>query len=354
MPESLRRKSFLLKHWQWLGLLTVLISGLIVWRVATWAFKLIISKVIRRKIDKDETRLLEQSVRPLGLLLMAVTWIAWAQWLSLPVEALQVIDVTFKFVAAAAAVWFAFRVVDLLAAAMAKRTTEVESRIDSLLISFVRTIMRIIVLIIGIIIIAENFDVKITGLVAGLGVGGIAIALAAQDTLGNFFGSLAVMFERPFRAGDFIKVGDIEGVVEDVGLRSTRLRTPLDSVVTVPNSTLAKSPVDNMGARRYRRWRTILSVTYDTKPEQIEAFCKGVRELIKDREFLRQDVAQAYLYDFSPVSLQILVLVFFEAPDINTELQAKHQLALDIINLAEKLDVKFVHAPVLEPESTIP
>lgn len=349
MPQSLRRKGFLLEHWQWLGLVAIFIIGLIVWRVATWVFAAIIGRIARRKMDEDEIRLLKRSVRPLGLLLMAVTWIGWARLLSLPVEALQIIDNAFRFIAGAAAIWFAFRAVDFLAVVMSKRATGVESRIDNLLISFFRTIMRIIVVLIGIVIIAENFDIKITGLVAGLGVGGIAIALAAQDTLGNFFGSLAVMFERPFRAGDFIKVGDIEGVVEDVGLRSTRLRTPLDSVVTVPNSTLAKSSVDNIGARRYRRWRTILSVTYDTKPGNIDAFCEGLRELIRDREFLRQDAFQIYLNDFSPQSLQVLVHVFFEAPDIDTELKARHQLALDILNLAEKIGVKFVHPHEPEP-----
>jgi MscS family membrane protein len=343
MPQSLRRKGFLLEHWQWLGLFIILLLGLAVWRIATWVLAALIGRLARRKIDEDEINLLKRSVRPLGLLLMSVTWIGWARLLSLPLEALQVIDNAFRFVAGAAAVWFAFRVVDFLAVVMSKRATGLESRIDSLLISFVRTIMRIIVVLIGIVIIAENFDVKITGLVAGLGVGGIAIALAAQDTLGNFFGSLAVMFERPFRSGDFIKVGDIEGVVEDVGLRSTRLRTPLDSIVTVPNSTLAKSSVDNIGARRYRRWRTILSVTYDTKPETIESFCEGVRKLIPEREFLRQDAVQVYLHDFSPQSLQVLVQVFFEAPDIDTELTARHKLALDILNLAEKLGVKFIH-----------
>jgi small-conductance mechanosensitive channel len=118
-------------------------------------------------------------------------------------------------------------------------------------------------------------------LLAGLGIGGIAFALAAKDTVENLFGSVTVLVDRPFQVGDWVVIGDQEGTVEEIGFRSMRLRTFYNSRITIPNSLLVKSAVDNLGARRYRRVKCMIGVQYDTPPDRIEAFCEGIRELIR-------------------------------------------------------------------------
>jgi MscS family membrane protein len=257
-------------------------------------------------------------------------------------------------------VWLACLAVDLVAIYVARRGKRSgDLRVDDLLVPFIRAIMQIIVIAIGLVVIAENFGVEVTGILAGLGLGGIAIALAAQDTLGNFFGSLAILMERPFRAGDFVKVDKVEGTVVEVGLRSTRIRTPDESIVTLPNSTLAKASVDNLGARAYRRWFATIGVTYDTPPDKIDAFCRGIRELIVGRENLRQDVVQVSMYNFGPSSLDIRLVCFFDTSNFEEELAARHRLALDIMRLANELGVDFafptntIHFQQTEPISVV-
>ena len=126
------------------------------------------------------------------------------------------------------------------------------------------------------------------GILTGLGIGGLAFALAAKDTLSNLFGSLTVLIDKPFRIGDWVNIGGIEGIIEEVGLRSTRIRTFYDSLITVPNGTLTNVHVDNYGQRRSRRLNTKIGVQYDTPPERLEAFCEGIRELIRNHLKLKK------------------------------------------------------------------
>jgi MscS family membrane protein len=147
--------------------------------------------------------------------------------------------------------------------------------------------------------------------------------------------------ERPFQVGDWVLIGDIEGTVEELGFRSTRIRTFYNSLITLPNVNLISAAVDNYGARRYRRWKTTLGVTYDTPPEKIEAFCEGIRELIRRHPYTRKDFFLVFLNDFGASSVDILVYMFFETPDWDTELRERHRLAVDILRLAGRLEVEF-------------
>jgi MscS family membrane protein len=199
----------------------------------------------------------------------------------------------------------------------------------------------VFVVVIGIVFAADNLNIDVTSLLAGLGLGGLAFALAAKDLLGNFFGSVTVLLDRPFSIGDWVVIGDIEGTVEQVGFRSTRVRTFYNSLVTMPNSILTTTKIDNMGARRFRRMKQILSVTYDTSPEKIEAFCEGIRKIIQLHPYMRKDYYQVYFNEYGAASLNVLVYVFWATPDWSMELRERHRFLLDILRLAKQLDVEF-------------
>ena len=201
--------------------------------------------------------------------------------------------------------------------------------------------MKVFIFVFGMIYIADSLNIKVAPLLAGLGIGGIGFAFAARDTLENFFGSLTVVVDRPFQVGDWVVIGDVEGTVEDVGFRSSRVRTFYNSLVTIPNGNLVRATVDNYGRRKYRRWKTHVSITYDTPPEKIEAFCEGIRELIRVHPYTRKDYYQVWLHQFAPSSLDVLVYMFFEAPDWTTELRERQRLILDIIRLANHLGIEF-------------
>jgi len=150
-----------------------------------------------------------------------------------------------------------------------------------------------------------------------------------------------VLLDKPFHVGDWVKIGDLEGTVEEVGFRSTRIRTFYNSLITMPNATLIATAVDNLGARTYRRWSTMLSLTYDTPPEKIEAFCEGIRELVRRHPDMRKDYFHVYANEYGAASLNVLLYVFFQTPGWPEELKARHQLFLQILRLAREVGVEF-------------
>jgi MscS family membrane protein len=340
IPESLKG-GFLLEYWQWLGLFFIVITGSIADKVVAW----ILARNVTRWKNKHTgfQRLDNHVLRPLGLMAMAFIWWIGLGMMGLPDTALIILSIAVKLLVGLSGVWSAYRLVDVLYALLMHKAQGTANRFDDLLVPMISKSLKVFVTVIGIIFVADNLNVDVTSLLAGLGLGGLAFALAAKDLLGNFFGSVTVLLDRPFHIGDWVVVGDVEGSVETVGFRTTRIRTFYDSVITLPNSTLTNTTIDNMGARRFRRMKTMLGLTYDTPPEKIDAFCEGIRTLIQLHPYMRTEYYQVYFNQYSAVSLDILVYVFWNTPDWNTELRERHRFLLDILRLAKQLDVEFAY-----------
>ncbi len=342
MPAGLRESTFLLENWQWLGILVLVLLGLVVDRLATAVATRLWATFFRRKTPEDlEPGLAHASARPFGVIAMALTWTLGLPWLGLPPQPLGIFAFAVTFLVAAGAVWAAYRAVDVLAAFFEARARRTASKFDELLVPLVRKSLKIFIAAFGLVFVAENLDLHITGLLAGIGIGGLALALAAQDAVKNLFGSLTVILDRPFEVGDAIVAAGVEGTVVELGFRSTRIRTFDDSLVTLPNSNLIDAVVANRGKRNYRRWKTMLSLTYDTPPEKIEAFCEGVRELIRRHPHTRKDRFEVRFNQFGAASLDILIYLFFDTRDWSVELESRHRLGIDILRLAERLGVEF-------------
>ncbi len=242
---------------------------------------------------------------------------------------------------AGALVLLGFRGIDILTNVFERRAAKTESRLDDQLVPLARTALKGVVLVIGGLFVLGNLGVNVTSLVAGLGLGGLAIALAAQDTIRNLLGGVTIFADRPFQVGDWVVVNDIEGTVEHVGFRSSRVRTFYNSVVTVPNARIVDAHVDNMGLRQWRRYKTTLGLAYHTTPDQVQAFVEGVRALIRANPDMRKDYYIVEFHGFGAATLDILVYCFIAAPDWNAELRTRHVLNLDIMRLAEALGVEF-------------
>lgn len=342
VPPRLRQTTFVLEHWQWLGLLVLALLGVLADRLLSSALAWLTRRRLRRRGIEVEADVAHQGLRPFGLLAMALVWRVGDNLLALPLHAHNFIIVAVNFIAAAAGVWGAYRVVDLVAAAAAARAAQTSTKVDDLLVPLLRKTAKVFVTAMGLVFVAETTGVEVQSLIAGLGLGGLAFALAAQDTVKNLFGSVTVVIDRTFQVGDWVVIGgDVEGTVEEVGFRSTRVRTFYDSLVTIPNALLLTSKVDNMGARRHRRWRTLVSITYDTPADTIEAFCEGIRELVRKHPCTRKDYQQVWVNAFGPSSIDILVYVFHEVPDWTSELRERQRLLLDIVRLAARMGVEF-------------
>ena len=176
---------------------------------------------------------------------------------------------------------------------------------------------------------------------AGLGVGGLAVALAARDSLANLLGSILIMIEKPFRVGHQIRVSGTEGTVEDVGFRSTRIRTLDNSLISIPNNTVVNATVENLSLRVMRRQRLTIQVTYDTSREKLEELVAGIKQLITDHPLTSKTNFYVRFNDFGESSLNILVYFYIETTDRSTELEVREQVLLQIMDLAKRLTIDF-------------
>lgn len=337
----LLKRTQTLENWQWLGLLVIIVLGMTVSRLMAFAFVVFLRRLFQREELRLDTKLEKGFVVPIRIALMAWVWWLSLRPLGLPSDASMVLKRAAAAVSAAALVWAIYRLVDILGGYLAEKAARTANKFDDLVVPLVVRSLKVFVFVFGLVFVADTLGLNPRAALAGVGLGGLAFALAAQDTIGNVFGSVTILFDKPFQIGDWVVIDDIDGNVEEVGIRSTRIRTFYNSLVTVPNSKLTNAVVDNYGARRYRRYKTTIGVTYATPPEKIEAFCEGIRELIRRHPYTRTDYFHVYLNDFGSSSLNILLYCFHECPDWATELRERHRLILDIIRLAERLGVEF-------------
>jgi MscS family membrane protein len=342
VPASLRRVVFLeLETWQWIGLVVVVLLGMLVDFLARPGLASLLRLLLRRHQNVVAVDTQAAFVRASGLLAAGVVWTVLLRSLALPNGVEMVLLAASRTFAILAGAWCGWRLADLICEALMHAASKTASKFDDVIVPLVRKSAKILVAVLGLIYAAQSLRIDVLPLITGLGIGGLAFAFAAKDTIENFFGSIAVVLDRPFEVGDWVVIDKVEGTVEELGFRSTRVRTFYNSQITVPNSTLVRATVDNYGRRRYRRWKTTLGVQYDTTPEQLIAFTEGIRELVRTHPYTRRDYFQVWCNDFGASSLDILLYIFFEAPDWSTELRERERMFVDIVRLADRLGVQF-------------
>ena len=211
--------------------------------------------------------------------------------------------------------------------------------------TFAMAIMKIIVVVIGSVFIVDKLGFDLAGLLTGLSIGGFAFALGAQETIKNFFGSIMIFIDKPFKVGDWVEINGDEGIVEEVGLRTSRIRTFYNSIVIIPNSEVSNTTIDNYEERRYRRYKAVYKLPLNTDVDKIEVFVKSLEELIKTHDSTRKDFFQVKVNNIGLYSVDILFYTFFVVPDWSAELQARQELILTILKIAKNLGVVFAVPP---------
>ena len=213
--------------------------------------------------------------------------------------------------------WFVYQFVHVMDARLSQWADTTESTIDDILVPlFGKTLRIFIILLAGIIVLQNITGIEIGPLLASLGIGGLAVALAAKDSIANFFGTLTILFDKPFQVGERIVIDSYDGVVEDVGFRSTRIRLLTGALVTIPNEKVVNSGLENIGKRPNIRWLTNIGITYDTPPEKIEKAVAIIRGIIADHEGMHPDFPpRVYFNGFNDWSLNIMVLIWYHPPN---------------------------------------
>jgi MscS family membrane protein len=231
---------------------------------------------------------------------------------------------------------FLVRTIDFFALLLAKRALKTDSKFDDQLITFGRESVKVIVIIVySLFIVSNTFDVDITALAAGLGIGGIALAMASKESLENLIGSFTIFLDKPFMLGDFITVGGITGTVEKIGFRSTRLRTLEKSYVTVPNKKMVDAELDNLTLRTFRRVKHTIGLTYATTSEQIRNICIDIQNYLDDHEETNED-GRVHFDSFGDSSLDVLVFYFIDTTSYDVFLEVRENVNFKIMEIVSK------------------
>ncbi len=342
LPQWTKKHFLSLSSWQWLGLFFVILIGLFFKIIIHFSLSTFFSIVSKSELPQKSFFLnLQTIIKPIGYLAAVGIWFLSLFVLQLQGTPLSIITVILKIMLSILLIWLAYRIVDHCTRYLRHLAFTTDSKLDDQLVPLLSRTFKIITLIAGILLAVQNLGVNVVSLLAGLGLGGLAFALAARDTVANFFGSLMIIFDRPFQIGDWIKVGEAEGLVEDLGFRSTRIRTFYNSVISIPNSEIAACQIDNMGARKYRRVLAKLSVTYDTSPEKMEAFLEGIKDIIKAHGCTRKDYYHVVFENYGDSGLIVMVYFFLKVPDWSAELVERQNIYLKIYRLAKDLGIEF-------------
>ncbi|MEC8611115.1 MAG: mechanosensitive ion channel domain-containing protein [Bacteroidota bacterium] len=233
------------------------------------------------------------------------------------------------------------RFVDYFGMVFKNRADKTESKMDDQLIPFIIEVGKITVyVILFFVLLGKVFDIDVTALAAGLGIGGIAIAMASKESLENLLGSFTIFFDKPFVVGDLVTTGNITGIVEKVGFRSTRIQTFDKSIVTVPNKNMISAELDNLGLRKVRRARFYIGLTYDTTIDQMKQVVKEIETLINNHPRTDQE-GRVKFQEFGASSLDIMVLYYVASTKWDDFIDVKEDINFKIMEIVEKNNCEF-------------
>jgi MscS family membrane protein len=288
----------------------------------------------RTETEIDD-RLLEGVRGPLGWVVNLVAVYFALLFLEPPASLMTVATLVLQTIGTVLVAWVVYRVLDVGMHAMLKYTEQTESEMDDQLVPLVMRVARVVLFIIVGIAIIQQWGYDVTSLIAGLGIGGLAFALAAKPTLSNWFGSLMIFTDRPFKMGDWVRTDVGEGIVEEVGLRSTKIRTFSDTLITVPNADIATRAVENCSAMKKRRLRTHIGLVYGTTSEQMDEIIAKIKQRILDDERIEDESMKVFFEGFGASSLDVLVQCWMLTTAYDEFMEIKQALLLDVMAIVE-------------------
>lgn len=339
IPENLKSTTFFIEDWHWVAAVATIILALVLHLLLVWLTRFSLYRLIPARFSIQPTKTLSSLKKPI----FVVVFTSAVQLL------LSMVDLEIDFYSAAitwlstlrvlAFMVLAIRLIHLFSDRVNRIAAGKTSSADEILYPLMEKGAWVCTIVAGTAQILSIHGVNVSGLVAGLGLGGLAFALAGKDTVENIFGAVAILIDQPFRVGDTIVTGGIQGSVEHIGLRSTRLRTPENSLVAVPNSKIISAHVDNLGARASIRVKFFLNVSLSTPPASIEALCAGIRYLLKSNPACPDESIIVHLNDLTSSGLLILVQYNLSLQAWSEEQRKKEEVFLAILRLTHELQI---------------
>jgi MscS family membrane protein len=326
--------------WRWIGVILLFIAA-----AGSFYFVRYVGTTWARRVRDSELRMQWAQLARVTFLLLLIPSVIYVVTVNLRFSGLflEVSTLTLWALFTLTLTWTVWLACSVLAESIVASQQLLVGSIDSQLIRLalrlIATILAVTILIVG----AQQLGIPAYSVIAGLGVGGIAFALAAKDSLANLLGSLLIMFEKPFRIGHWIKIADTEGIVESIGFRSTRIRTFQNSLVSIPSDHLVNAAVDNMTMREKQVVEVALKLPYSITSAEIEAFLVGIGGVIEETPLAYSNESFARLDDCGETGLHILVQFSLTVSGYHAEKMAQHELLLSMLKLAESMNIRLSH-----------
>jgi MscS family membrane protein len=338
LHESLLRQGpFAIHWWQWLAIPLGLVLAVVAGKLLGYLSRRLFSGVAQRTVSAWDDLLLERVGGPLTLFWTLVVAYLLKLAIALPPAADRRADQILQTAGVAVFFWAALRTVDLGFHAIAATPTALAHGLGRGLLPMLRKATKIAVFVMAVIAVLTDLGYPVASLLAGLGIGGLALALAAQKTVENLFGSVSITVDQPFRIGDFVRIeGGTMGTVEAIGLRSTRVRTLDRTLVTIPNGKLADQRIETFAPRDRCRLACTLGLVYSTTSEQMRAVVAGLEQVLKDHPRLWPEGMSVRFVALSASSLDVEAVAWFDTADWNEFQAIRQEVLLRFMEVVEK------------------
>jgi MscS family membrane protein len=344
-----------LHWWQWLALPLAALLALGLGWVAGWLTRRALGQLTARTETGWDDLLIARLAAPITLFWALVAASALRPWLALDGGFDETLGRGLRAGFFLVVFWGAFRAIDVASGVVAAAPAAQANPGLLGLVPLLRKIAKVSALALGLVAVLTELGFQVTSLLAGLGIGGLALALAAQKTVENLIGSLAIGMDQPFRVGDFVLVEGTLGTVEAVGMRSTRIRTLDRTLVTLPNGKLADMRIESFAARdRYRLFVT-LALVYSTTAAQMRQLMAGIREVLRAHPTLGPEAPVVRFSNLAASSLEVEVMAWLSARDFDDFCEQRGELYLRFMEVVERAGASFafptrtVHVASLPP-----
>jgi MscS family membrane protein len=334
LPDEFFRLTLLeVQLWQWIGLLLLIVFAFVASWAIVWLLYSILRQLVVRTSSQVDDQILELVAKParFAVALALFSFGVLLLRLALPVQ--RFIVGLEKGLGVAVFAWILLRLIDVLGRIMKDRLNR-EGKFGAVsVLPLGEKTVKVVVLAFAFLALLQNLGFDATGLIAGLGIGGLAFALAAQKTIENLFGGVSVITDQPVRVGEFCRFGDHLGTVEDIGLRSTRVRTIDRTILSVPNAEFAAMQIENFGRRDKIRFSTTLGLRYETTPDQLRWVLAEIRKLLLSHPRVDPDPARVRFVKYGDFSLDVEIFSYVRTTDINDYLAVQEDLLLRLMDI---------------------
>lgn len=331
-----------IRNWTWFFVfivLGVLVSWSIIFIIKNIFIKL--TRITKNKIDDIIAKILSKPM-PLKIIIVMIFFNIGFKFLNTSLGLKNFVkQATFVVVVLAIALFLIKFFIGLIEEYLEEYAKKSDSKYDDQLIPLLKSLVKIVFFLFAILVILSNLGYDVTALLAGLGIGGIAIAFAAKDILENLISGVTIFVEKPFKMGDTLKTSEGVGSVEEIGIRSTKIRTFDNTVVVIPNRLLSTNSVENISSRRARRENYLLTLVYGTSVTKIEKAQEIVKKILNKNENVEQDTIVVGFESFGDYSLNVRIIYWIVSLDYNEYVKTKNNINLTIKKEFEKEKIDF-------------